>query len=67
LRDFLLNAVVLIGILGLSAFITSWFTRTMYIRCAACGTLNARRREECRSCKTRLSSRKGAKTQRKDD
>jgi len=50
LKDFLLNAAVLIGILGVSAFITSWFTRTMYIRCAACGTLNARRRRECRSC-----------------
>ena len=41
LKDFLLNAAVLIGILGVSAFITGWFTRTMYIRCAACGTLNA--------------------------
>ena len=48
------NAAVLIGILGVSAFITSWFTRTMYIRCVACGTLNARRRTECRSCKTDL-------------
>jgi hypothetical protein len=54
LKDFLLNAAVLIGILGVSAFITSWFARNMYIRCAACGTLNARRREECRSCKAEL-------------
>jgi len=45
-----LNAAVLIAILGVSALITGWFTRTVYIRCAACGTLNARRRKECRSC-----------------
>ena len=53
-KDFLLNAAVLILILGGSAFITSWFARTMYIRCSACGTLNARRRSECRTCSTRL-------------
>jgi hypothetical protein len=52
LKDFLLNAAVLIAILGGSAIITGWFTRTMYIRCLSCGTLNARRRHECRSCKT---------------
>jgi len=34
-----LNAAVLIAILGGSAIITAWFTRTMYIRCAGCGTL----------------------------
>jgi len=54
LRDFLLNAAVVIVILGGSAFITSWFARTMYIRCSGCGTLNARRRSECRSCRTSL-------------
>ena len=54
MRDFLLNAAVLVLILGVSAFITSWFTRTMYIRCSACGTLNARRRSECRSCKSQF-------------
>jgi hypothetical protein len=53
-KDFLLNAGVLILILGVSAFITSWFTRTMYIRCSGCGTLNARRRSECRSCSSVL-------------
>jgi hypothetical protein len=53
-KDFLLNAAVLIGILGVSAFITNWFAHNMYIRCATCGTLNARRRRECRSCKTQL-------------
>jgi len=54
LRDLLLNLAVLIGILGLSAVITGWFARTMYIRCAACGTLNARRRSQCRSCQKEL-------------
>ncbi|HXS00317.1 MAG TPA: hypothetical protein VN724_07095 [Pyrinomonadaceae bacterium] len=54
MKEFLLNAAVLIGILGGSAFITSWFARTMYVRCSACGTLNARRRTECRSCQTAL-------------
>jgi len=54
LKDFLLNAAVLIAILGGSAIITAWFTRTMYIRCDACGTLNARRRDVCRSCQQTL-------------
>jgi hypothetical protein len=50
LKELLLNLVVLVGILGLSAIITAWFARTMYIRCVACGTLNARRRSHCRAC-----------------
>ncbi|HEX6043542.1 MAG TPA: hypothetical protein VFZ22_03570 [Pyrinomonadaceae bacterium] len=54
MREFLLNALVLIVILGVSAFITNWFARTMYIRCVSCGTLNAKRRNECRSCQARL-------------
>jgi hypothetical protein len=50
LRDTLLSVLVLVVILGVSAFITSWFARTMYNRCASCGTLNAKRRANCRSC-----------------
>jgi rRNA maturation endonuclease Nob1 len=50
LRDTLLSVAVLGGILIASALFTSWFARTMYNRCAACGTLNARRRDACRSC-----------------
>jgi hypothetical protein len=50
LKDTLLSIAVLVGILGLSALFTNWFARTMYNRCAACGTLNARRRAACRSC-----------------
>jgi hypothetical protein len=54
LKALLLNLAVLVGILGLSAIITAWFARTMYIRCADCGTLNARRRTQCRSCQKEL-------------
>ena len=49
-----MNAGLLVVILGGSAFITHWFANNMYIRCAACGTLNAKRRQECRSCQTKL-------------
>jgi uncharacterized OB-fold protein len=54
LKETLLNAAIFIGILGASWFITNWFAHTMYIRCAACGTLNARRRQQCRSCRSDL-------------
>jgi hypothetical protein len=50
LKETLFSLLVLVGILGASAVITNWFARTMYNRCAACGTLNARRRAHCRSC-----------------
>jgi hypothetical protein len=50
LSDTLLSLLVFAGILVASALITNWFARTMYNRCAACGTLNARRRAHCRSC-----------------
>jgi hypothetical protein len=55
LKDVLLNLVVLIGILGVSWIITTWFARAMYIRCQNCGTLNARRRSQCRSCQKEFS------------
>ena len=51
MRDTLLSVLVLVGILAASALITNWFARAMYNRCAACGTLNARRRAHCRSCR----------------
>ena len=56
MKDLLLNLAVLVGILGGSAFITAWFARKMYVRCVACGTLNARRRTQCRSCQKSLES-----------
>lgn len=48
--DALLNVVVLVGILGVSALITQRFARWMYVTCRTCGTLNARRRCICRRC-----------------
>jgi rRNA maturation endonuclease Nob1 len=55
LKDTLLSVFVLFGILLVSALITNWFARTMYNRCAACGTLNAKRRAHCRSCGKEIS------------
>jgi hypothetical protein len=54
MKDVLLNVIVLVAILGVSAVITSVFARAMYIRCAACGTLNAKRRTNCRTCQALL-------------
>ncbi|HEY0079547.1 MAG TPA: hypothetical protein VGB73_13120 [Pyrinomonadaceae bacterium] len=54
MKDTLLSVVVFVGILLLSALITNWFARTMYKRCDACGTLNARRRRQCRACQAAL-------------
>lgn len=54
MSDTLVSLLVFVGILLASALITNWFARTMYNRCAACGTLNARRRAHCRSCGKQL-------------
>jgi hypothetical protein len=54
LNDTLLSILVLVGILVASAVVTNWFARTMYNRCADCGTLNAKRRTHCRSCGAEL-------------
>ncbi|HKS30461.1 MAG TPA: hypothetical protein VJS44_21725 [Pyrinomonadaceae bacterium] len=48
--DTVLGFAVLAAILIVSALITNWFARTMYNRCGSCGTLNARRRSQCRAC-----------------
>jgi uncharacterized OB-fold protein len=50
LTDTLLNVAVFVAILAASFLVTNLFARTMYRRCAACGTLNAKRRERCRTC-----------------
>ena len=55
MKDTLLSILVLVVILAASAVITNWFARTMYNRCAACGTLNAKRRTHCRSCGKEIS------------
>lgn len=54
MKDTLLSILVLVGILAVSAIITNWFARTMYKRCTACGTLNAKRRTHCRSCQVEI-------------
>ena len=54
MRDTLLSLLVFVVILGASALVTNWFARTMYRRCAACGTLNAKRRTHCRNCGTEI-------------
>jgi hypothetical protein len=54
MKDIALNVLVVVVILGLSAIITNVFARAMYIRCNSCGTLNARRRSECRNCQKTL-------------
>jgi hypothetical protein len=49
-----LGFAVLAAILIVSALITNWFARTMYNRCGNCGTLNAKRRAQCRSCEQEI-------------
>jgi len=46
----LLSLVLVVAILGVSALATHLFARAMYVTCARCHTLNARRRTRCRSC-----------------
>ncbi|HST50915.1 MAG TPA: hypothetical protein VLJ61_02810 [Pyrinomonadaceae bacterium] len=54
MKDTLLSILLLVAILVLSAIITNWFAQTMYRRCTACGTLNAKRRTQCRSCQAEI-------------
>ena len=49
MTDFLINAALLIGILGAAYFITNWYARA-YINCSSCKTMNVRRRTKCRKC-----------------
>jgi hypothetical protein len=50
LPQYVLDACVVLIILGISAVLTQVFARTMYNRCESCNTLNARRRSQCRRC-----------------
>lgn len=50
------SVILTAGILIASWFITSQFARWMYRRCQKCGTLNAKRRLECRNCSSLLSN-----------
>ncbi len=46
----LAQIAVAAAILGGAYVITHLFARAMYITCAQCRTLNARRRRQCRNC-----------------
>ena len=48
--DFLLNAGLIVLILGSSAWATKAYASAMYNRCPDCETLNAKRRPACRTC-----------------
>ncbi|MGD0694881.1 MAG: hypothetical protein ABSB82_08495 [Terriglobia bacterium] len=52
----LAQIALVVAILGVSALITNVFARAMYVTCAKCGTLNARRRAVCRKCGEPLKS-----------
>jgi hypothetical protein len=54
LKETLLNIGLAVAILGGSYVIMHFFARAMYVRCNSCGILNARRRVECRACRTPL-------------
>jgi hypothetical protein len=54
LIETVLGFAALAAILIVSALITNWFARTMYNRCGHCGTLNAKRRKECRACEQEI-------------
>jgi hypothetical protein len=48
--DFLINAGLLVLILGTSALATKAYASAMYNHCPDCATLNAKRRPACRTC-----------------
>jgi hypothetical protein len=50
MAETLLSLLLVVAILGLSALLTRWFARAMYVTCPSCHTLNARRRTHCRQC-----------------
>lgn len=50
------SIAVVVAILGGSAVFTEVCARTMYNRCAECGSLNAKRRAECRICGTPIET-----------
>ena len=54
LKETLLNIALAVAILVGSYVIMHFFARAMYVRCFACGTLNARRRVVCRQCGDQL-------------
>ena len=62
--DGLIDALITIAVVGavllLPLLITNLFVRKMYYRCGSCGSLNAKRRINCRVCGEQLISGVGA-------
>ena len=58
--DFLLNAGLIILILGTSAVATKAYAGAMYNHCPECSTLNAKRRSACRTCGHRFAANSAA-------
>ncbi|HEY2932414.1 MAG TPA: hypothetical protein VGK99_11780 [Acidobacteriota bacterium] len=56
MQQALLNFLLAAVILGVAFVITQWFAGNMYYRCSNCGTLNAKRRDKCRSCGAAIGS-----------
>ena len=54
--DTVLNIGLLVLILGTSAWATNAYARAMYNRCDGCGTLNAKRRAQCRICGAEITT-----------
>jgi rRNA maturation endonuclease Nob1 len=50
MTDALLTIAVVVAVLVLPLIITNLFVRKMYYRCSGCGSLNAKRRTNCRVC-----------------
>jgi rRNA maturation endonuclease Nob1 len=50
MTDALLTIAVVVAVLVLPLIITNLFVRKMYYRCSGCGSLNAKRRINCRVC-----------------
>jgi hypothetical protein len=50
MAETLMNVVLAVAILGVSAVLTELYARKMYNRCPRCASLNARRRTHCRVC-----------------
>ncbi len=47
-----MELLLVLAILIVAAVATQLFARAMYNRCPECGTLNAKRRVQCRNCGT---------------
>jgi rRNA maturation endonuclease Nob1 len=53
--DLLLNIALATFVLGSGVVATQIYVKLAYFKCAGCGSLNAKRRSECRVCGHALS------------